>query len=94
MEDQVAPPSSGLPRWWAAFRQVVTFLLGVAVIVDSLVEKSTATVGKLVVGLLLIGVPTIEDLTQLVRRRNGRRAAASTPPPGDGDTRPHDAGGQ
>ena len=57
------------PAWWAMFRQVVTFLLGVAVIVDSLVEKNTATVGKLVVGLLLIGVPAIEDIARLTRRK-------------------------
>ena len=66
---EVAPPSNGLPPWWAGLRQVVTFVLGVAVIVDSLVEKNTATVGKLVVGLLLIGVPAIEDIARLTRRR-------------------------
>lgn len=54
---------------WMAFRRVVTFLLGVAVIIDSLVEKNTATVGKLVVGLLLIGVPAIEDIARLMKRR-------------------------
>jgi hypothetical protein len=59
------------PRW-VAFRGVVTFLLGVAVVVDSLVEKNTATVGKLIVGLLLIGVPTIEDMVRLLHRRNGK----------------------
>jgi hypothetical protein len=57
------------PEWWPGFRQIVTFLLGVGVIVDSLVEKNTATVGKLVVGLLLIGVPAIEDIARLTRRR-------------------------
>ena len=51
------------------FRRVVTFLLGVAVIIDSLVEKNTATVGKLVVGLLLIGIPSMEDLVRLMKRR-------------------------
>ena len=57
------------PALWEWIRQVVTFSLGVAVIVDSLVEKNTATVGKLIVGLLLIGVPTIEDIIKLVRRK-------------------------
>jgi hypothetical protein len=59
-------------RWskrWLAVRSVVTFFLGVAVIIDSLVEKNTATVGKLVVGLLLIGIPSMEDLLRLTRRR-------------------------
>jgi hypothetical protein len=50
-------------------RSVVTFFLGVAVIVDSLVEKNTATVGKLVVGLLLIGIPSMEDLLRLTKRK-------------------------
>jgi hypothetical protein len=54
---------------WGWIRQVVTFLLGVAVIVDSLIEKNTATVGKLVVGLLLIGVPAIEDIARLMKRK-------------------------
>lgn len=59
----------GWPTLWEWIRQVVTFSLGVAVIVDSLVEKNTATVGKLIVGLLLIGVPTIEDIIKLVSRK-------------------------
>ena len=60
----------GLPPWWAGFPPGGTRSPpGVAVIVDSLVEKNTATVGKLVVGLLLIGVPAIEDIARLMRRR-------------------------
>ena len=69
--DAKAVTAPYMPSWWLMFRQVVTFLLGVAVIVDSLIEKNTATVGKLVVGLLLIGVPTIEELVRLLHRRNG-----------------------
>jgi hypothetical protein len=80
----VSPDSDGMPddkatgavvngTWWSgrwmAFRSVVTFLLGVAVIIDSLVEKNTATVGKLVVGLLLIGIPSMEDLLRLTKRK-------------------------
>jgi hypothetical protein len=56
-------------RWWMFTRNIITFLLGVAVIIDSLVEKNTATVGKLVVGLLLIGIPSMEDLLRLTKRR-------------------------
>jgi hypothetical protein len=59
-------------RWtkrWMTARSVITFFLGVAVIIDSLVEKNTATVGKLVVGLLLIGIPSMEDLVRLTKRR-------------------------
>jgi hypothetical protein len=66
-------PEVSWPTWWVWFRQVTTFLLGVTVIVDSLIEKNTATVGKLIVGLLLIGVPTIEDLVRLFKRRNGAK---------------------
>lgn len=58
-----------MPPWWMRFRQMVTFLLGVAVIIDSLVEKNTATVGKLIVGLLLIGIPPMEDIIRLMKRR-------------------------
>ena len=54
---------------WLVVRGVVTFLLGIAVIVDSLIEKNTATVGKLIVGLLLIGIPSLEDIARITRRR-------------------------
>lgn len=57
------------PSWWMLARGIITFALGVAVIVDSLIEKNTATVGKLIVGLLLIGIPSVEDLARLSRRR-------------------------
>lgn len=61
--------------WWLWFRRIVTFLLGVAVIVDSLVEKDTAAVGKLIVGLILVGAMPIDDLVRIVvtrrRARNG-----------------------
>jgi hypothetical protein len=56
-------------RRWMVVRSIITFLLGVAVIIDSLIEKNTATVGKLIVGLLLIGIPSIEDIARLTRRR-------------------------
>lgn len=54
---------------WPTIKNVITFFLGVAVIVDSLVEKNTATVGKLIVGLLLIGIPSIEDLLRIAKRK-------------------------
>lgn len=68
-DDPVTINGTGWSKRWMIFRSVVTFLLGVAVIVDSLVEKNTATVGKLVVGLLLIGIPSLEDIARLTRRR-------------------------
>lgn len=60
------------PSWWPPFRRIVTFLLGCAVILDSLLEKNTATVGKLIVGLILVGVLPLEDLIRLAGR-NGKR---------------------
>lgn len=59
----------GMPPWWGRFRRVVVFLLGCAVILDSLLEKNTATVGKLIVGLLMVGVLPLDDLVRLFARR-------------------------
>jgi hypothetical protein len=61
------------PGWWLAIRRVVTFFLGVAVIVDSLAEKNSASVGKLLVGLLLIGVLPVDDIVRLYAVRRGRQ---------------------
>jgi hypothetical protein len=60
-----------MPRWWYVFRRIVIFGLGVAVIIDSLTEKNTASVGKLLIGLLLIGFPPIEEIMALAARRRG-----------------------
>jgi hypothetical protein len=57
-----------MPRWWGVFRRVVVFLLGCAVIVDSLIGDK-GTTGKLVVGLLMVGVLPLDDLVKLVARR-------------------------
>jgi hypothetical protein len=56
------------PRWWGWIRRVVTFVLGVWVIVDSLVEKNVPSVGKLIVGLVMIGVLPLDDLLMVARR--------------------------
>ena len=79
MSDELSRSSTVMPAWWVIFRTVVTFLLGVSVIIDSLVEKNTATVGKLIVGLLLIGIPSIEDLIRLTTRKNGRNGRNGRP---------------
>lgn len=63
-----------MPPWWFVIQRVVTFILGVGVIVDSLIEKDTATPAKLLVGLLLIGIPPIEDIIAMIRR-NGHTVA-------------------
>jgi hypothetical protein len=59
-------------QWRAATRQVVTFLLGVYVIVDALLDSRAPSVGKLIVGLILIGVTTSEDLVRLLKRPASR----------------------
>jgi hypothetical protein len=69
METEIERRSGAWYRTWAVLRNIITFFLGVAVIIDSLVEKNTATVGKLIVGLLLIGVPAMEDLIRLTKRK-------------------------
>lgn len=68
-EDPITINGTGWSKRWMVFRSVITFLLGVSVILDSLVEKNTATVGKLIVGLLLIGIPSLEDIARITRRR-------------------------
>jgi hypothetical protein len=55
-------------HWWFAFKRVVVFVLGVAVIIDSLIEKNYPSVGKLIVGLLMVGVLPLDDLLRLARR--------------------------
>jgi len=55
------------------FRRVVIFLLGTVVILDSLVEKQTASVGKLIVGLLMVGALPVDDLLRLIDERRGPR---------------------
>ena len=56
---------------WLMARRLVTFVLGVAVIIDALWEKQDV-VAELVIGLLLVGVLPLEDLIRLLDRR-GRR---------------------
>ena len=56
---------------WLMVRRMVTFVLGVAVIVDALWEQENV-VTELVIGLLLVGVLPIEDLLRLLSRRGGR----------------------
>ena len=62
-----------VPRWWLWTRRVVSFGLGVWVIVDSLIEKQVASVGKLIIGLVMIGVLPLDDLIRVVRRARRER---------------------
>jgi hypothetical protein len=65
---------------WGPVRRVVTFLLGVAVIIDALTEP-THVLGQLIVGAVLIGVPPLDELagTFAARWRRARPAPGSDP---------------
>lgn len=72
MAEPLAPapqPRGLMPPWWDIFRRVAAFLLGVAVIIDALIESNSASVGKLVVGLIMVGVLPLDDLITLARRK-------------------------
>jgi hypothetical protein len=58
----------GWAKWWQAIREVVTFALGVAVIVDSFFTHDRS-VGELVVGLVMIGVLPLDRLLGAIGRR-------------------------
>jgi hypothetical protein len=64
--------NNGMPAWWGRFRRSVIFLLGVAIIIDSLTDADQA-LGKLIAGLLMVGVLPIEDLINLIVTRLGVR---------------------
>lgn len=70
-----------LPKLWQWFKRITIFLLGVLVILDSLLEKTYASIGKLIVGLLMIGVMPLDDLLRAVGR--GRREPAPADRPVD-----------
>ena len=61
------------PTWWLWTRRIVSFGLGVWVIVDSLTEQ-TASVGKLIIGLVMIGVLPLDDLVKVIARAVTTRA--------------------
>ena len=65
------------PKWWYIFRRVVIFFLGVAIIVDALVDDNP-TAGELVIGVIMIGVLPLDDLAQLVPRRPSLRRDRSS----------------
>jgi len=65
------------PRWWLFIRRVIIFFLGVAVIVDALIEEDAVT-GKLIVGVIMIGVLPLDDLAVLIPRRPSLRRDRSS----------------
>ena len=71
-------PAASTISWWGMLRRVVIFLLGVAIIIDALWDKSFV-IPELIIGMILVGILPLEDFVRLVLRRNG----ASHPPPAD-----------
>jgi hypothetical protein len=67
------------PHWFWMLRRVLTFVLGIVVILDSLLEKNEASVGKLVVGLLMIGIPPVDDLVRLIGRNGHKKEPEPEP---------------
>ena len=57
-----------MTRWWQLTREVVTFALGVAVVLDALLDPHTS-VPELVVGLVMVGVLPLERLLAVIARR-------------------------
>ena len=67
-----------MERAFLLVRRVVVFVLGVAVVVDALLDNDGATLGRLIVGLLMIGVLPIDYLVDIVhaaRAPRGRERA-------------------
>ena len=76
--DRIDGYGSG-PSWWLMFRRVVVFCLGVVVIIDSLVEKHEASVGKLVVGLIMVGALPLDDLIAMIKSRWSKSESQQRP---------------
>jgi hypothetical protein len=58
-------------RWWQLTREVVTFALGVAVILDTLISEHWRT-GELLAGLVMIGILPLDRLLGAIGRRPSR----------------------
>jgi hypothetical protein len=70
-----SPPANDeyrAPVWWLWTRRIVSFGLGVWVIVDSLTEQAPS-IGKLIIGLVMIGVLPLDDLFKTLTRAKDRR---------------------
>lgn len=56
-----------MPRWWPAAREVITFVLGVAVILDALDVTGTGrNIGEMIVGLVMIGILPLDRLMNVI----------------------------
>jgi hypothetical protein len=55
---------------WGLIRRVITFALGVAVMVDA-IQMPNADTAELIIGLILVGVLPIDDLLAVIHRKRG-----------------------
>jgi hypothetical protein len=63
------------PIWWLFFRRVVTFLLGIAVVLDALAATSGGrNIGEMIVGLVMIGLLPLDDLIRAIQRARRPRS--------------------
>lgn len=72
-----------IPPWWVAVRRLVTFVLGVVVIIDALAANHD-TVSELLVGVLLLGIVPVDELLGHVRRRRASRPPTPAPASSEG----------
>ena len=67
-------------RWehaWRQTRELVTFTLGVVVMLDALdVTGSGRNIGEMIVALVMIGILPLDRLLALIDRRTSRRTTA------------------
>jgi hypothetical protein len=66
---------TSMPPWWQWVRRIGIFALGAAVIIDSLVEKNYPSLGKLIIGLLMVGVMPLDDLLRALTKHRGGGAS-------------------
>lgn len=74
-----------LERHVGPIRRLVYFVLGVAVIIDALAHPGSTSVAELVVGLVLLGLISVEDMVRgrfyvRVDRRNHDDDGPAGPP--------------
>jgi hypothetical protein len=70
----------GQPVKWGPLRRIVTFVLGVAVIIDALTAP-THVIAELIVGAVLIGVVPLDELVESIgfKWRRNRPTPGSDP---------------
>ena len=65
----MAEPEGRGWAWFAAFRRLAVFGLGVVVIVSALIDpESDNTISMLIIGMIMIGVLPLDDVISTMRR--------------------------